>query len=163
LLVQSSMKNINKIIDLYYVNSSPIRTWIFVALGSICAAFAILGIWIPGWPTVSWAIPSAFFYSLSSKKLFVWTLTNPYFGDFVYQYYEQGKTITIRTKILIVLLIVPMVLSSAYLVYKVSYPVDPGYGPAIILTSGLCGLWYVLYVVKTRPKDIDVQNKTTKE
>ena len=25
-----------------------------------CVIFAVIGIWIPGWPTVSWAVPAGF-------------------------------------------------------------------------------------------------------
>ena len=74
------LESIDDIVDVYFVSSSPVRSKIFVALGSLFVLFAVIGIWIPGWPTVSWAGPAAFLFSFSSEKLFRWSLTNNYFG-----------------------------------------------------------------------------------
>ena len=39
---------------------------------------------------------------------------------------------------------------SAYFVFKVSYPADPGFGPGSIVAVGLIGIWYVGTKVRTR-------------
>ena len=39
---------------------------------------------------------------------------------------------------------------SAYFVFKVSYPADPGFGPGAIVLIGLIGIWYVGAKVRTR-------------
>ena len=113
--------------------------------------FAIIGIWIPGWPTVSWAVPAAFLFSLSSEKLFRWALTNRYFGTALFNYYASGKSLPKHVKIVIMLLIGLMAGSSAFGVFLISYPKDPGYGPGSILLVGLVGIWYVATQVRTRP------------
>ena len=64
------LKSIEQIIDKYSVSSSPLKSKIYVSLGCLFVFFAVIGIWIPGWPTVSWAVPAAFLFSLSNEKLF---------------------------------------------------------------------------------------------
>ena len=91
----------DEIVDSYFASSSPLRSKIYVALGSLFVLFAIIGIWLPGWPTVSWAVPAAFLFSLSSEKLFRWSLTNDYFGSALFEYYATGKTLPSHVKIII--------------------------------------------------------------
>ena len=70
-------------------------------MGCIFVLFAIAGIWIPGWPTVSWAVPAAFLFSLSNERLFRWSLTNRYFGKSMFDYYATGKTLPDHVKYII--------------------------------------------------------------
>ena len=144
------LDSVDAIIERYSVGSSPIRSRLYVSLGLLFVAFAIIGIWIPGWPTVSWAVPAAFLFSLSSERLFRWTLTNRFFGPALFEYYASGKSIPKHAKWSIVVLIGAMTALSAYFVWTVSYPVDPGYGPALIALTGLFGMWYVGIRVATR-------------
>ena len=85
------LETVDAIVEKYAVVSNPIKSKIYVGLGSIFVVFSIIGIWIPGWPTVSWAVPAAFLFSLSNEKLFRWTLTNRFFGDSMFEYYATGK------------------------------------------------------------------------
>ena len=61
-------------------------------------SFAIIGIWVPGWPTVSWAVPAAFLFSYSSERMFRWTLMNRFFGSAMFDYYATGKTVPSQAK-----------------------------------------------------------------
>ena len=51
-------------------------------------------------------------------------------------------------------LIAVMTTSSAFGVFLVSYPEDPGYGPGSIVLVGLGGLWYVGTQVRTQRKSL---------
>ena len=62
------LDSVDAVVEKYAVVSSPIKSRIYVGLGSVFVAFAIIGIWVPGWPTVSWAVPAAFLFSLSNEK-----------------------------------------------------------------------------------------------
>ena len=148
-------KNIEEIIEKYSVQSSPLKSRLYIGLGSLCLLFALIGIWLPGWPTISWAVPAAFLFSLSSKKLFRWCLSNPYFGPALFDYYATGKTIPKHAKLGVIALMSSMVTLSTYFVYKVSYPADPGYGAGTIAALGLVGVWYLIFKVKTRPETPD--------
>ena len=142
--------SVEDIVDKYSVVASPIRSKMYIGLGSVFALFAVIGIWIPGWPTISWAVPSAFLFSLSSKRLFRWSLTNPYFGAALFSYYAAGKSIPFHAKILVSICIALMTLVSAFFVFKISFPADPGYGPGAIVLAGTIGVLYIMMGVKTR-------------
>ena len=145
------LQTVDEIISGYAIRSHPVKRSIYIFLGCTLVFFAIIGIWIPGWPTVSWAVPAAFLFSLSSEKLFRWALTNRYFGTALFNYYASGKSLPKHVKIVIMLLIGLMAGSSAFGVFLISYPKDPGYGPGSILLVGLVGIWYVATQVRTRP------------
>ena len=146
------LQTVDEIVSRYAVRSHPLKQRIYIFLGCLFVAFAIIGIWIPGWPTVSWAVPAAFLFSLSSEKLFRWTLTNRYFGAALFSYYATGKTLPKHVKFIIMALIAVMAGSSAFAVFIASYPADPGYGPGSIVLVGLGGMWYVGQRVRTRQK-----------
>ena len=118
--VISEDSTIDDIVDHYFSSSSPFKSKIYSALGSLFVVFAIIGIWLPGWPTVSWAVPAAFLFSLSNEKLFRWSLTNEYFGNALFRYYVTGKTLPYHVKAIIASLIALMSFSSAYFVWYVS-------------------------------------------
>ena len=92
------LETVDDIVERYCVASSLGKSRLYVGLGSLFLAFAVIGIWIPGWPTVSWAVPAAFLFSLSSERMFRKTLTNPYFGAAMFEYYASGKTIPKHAK-----------------------------------------------------------------
>ena len=98
----------DEIVEHYFSSSSPFKSKIYSVMGSLFVVFAIIGIWVPGWPTVSWAVPAAFLFSLSSEKLFRKTLTNPYFGSAIFDYYATGKTIPKHAKYSVVIMILVM-------------------------------------------------------
>ena len=157
------LESVDEIVEKYSVSSSPTKSRFYTALGSMFVVFAIIGIWIPGWPTVSWAVPAAYFFSISSEGLFRWTLTNDYFGPAVFDYYATGKTIPRHAKYVVVGLITVMTSLSTYFVWAVSTKgsdslsdpsswdgADPGFGAATVLLVGLIGVWYVGFRVPTR-------------
>ena len=157
------LESIDEIVEEYSVSSSPLKSKIYVSLGCLFVLFAIVGIWIPGWPTVSWAVPAAFLFSLSNERLFRWSLTNKYFGKSMFDYYATGKTLPDHVKYIIAFLIFLMSSSSSYFVWLVSTKgdgvlqdpsswngADPGFGSWTIIIVGVIGVWYVLSQVKSR-------------
>jgi len=157
------LETVDDIVERYCVASSPGKSRLYVGLGSLFLAFAVIGIWIPGWPTVSWAVPAAFLFSLSSERMFRLTLTNRYFGAAMFEYYATGKTIPKHAKYLTVGLIATMTSLSSYFVWYVSTRgdgvltdpaswngADPGFGAGAIILVGLIGMWYVGFKVPSR-------------
>ena len=158
------LETVDAIVEKYAVVSNPIKSKIYVGLGSIFVVFSIIGIWIPGWPTVSWAVPAAFLFSLSNEKLFRWTLTNRFFGDSMFEYYATGKTLPRHVKVIIAGMIGVMATISAYFVWYVSTKGDgvlmdasswngadeQAFGAITILLVGFLGMAYVLTMVKSR-------------
>ncbi|DAC42325.1 MAG TPA: DUF454 domain-containing protein [Candidatus Thalassarchaeaceae archaeon] len=157
------LETVEEIVEEYSVSSSPSKSRLYTILGSLFVVFAIIGIWIPGWPTISWAVPAAYFFSISSERLFRWTLTNDYFGSAIFEYYATGKTIPKHAKYGVVSLIGIMSAISAYFVWAVSTKgtgslgdpsswdgADPGFGAVTVIVVGLIGIWYVGFRVPTR-------------
>ena len=157
------LESVDEIVSRYAVETSSLKSNLYIGFGSIFVMFAIVGVWIPGWPTVSWAVPAAFLFSLSSKRLFRWSLTNRFFGPAIFDYYASGKTIPRLAKYGIAFMISIMTILSTYGVWAVSTRgdgtlldpsswngADPGYGASSILIAGLIGVWFVSARVKTR-------------
>jgi len=154
---------IDEIVERYCVSSNPFLSRLYLGLGIMFIGFAIIGLWVPGWPTVSWAVPAAFLFSYSSERMFRWTLTNRFFGSAMFEYYATGKTVPRHAKIAIISFISLMSAASAAFVWKVSTlgdgemtepsswnGADPGYGAITIILAGLFGVFYVTARVKNR-------------
>ncbi len=159
------LDTIEQIVERYAVSSNKIKSRIYVVIGCLFLIFAIIGIWIPGWPSVSWAVPAAFLFSLSNERLFRWTLTNHFFGSTLFDYYATGKTLPAHVKFMIVGMIAFMSSVSAFFVWSVSTKGENGTlmnpstwtgadeyaaGSITILVVGLIGIIYILKWIKTR-------------
>jgi uncharacterized membrane protein YbaN (DUF454 family) len=138
---------VDAIVEQYSRKSTPMKRRLYVSLGFIFIICAIIGIWIPGWPTVSWAVPAAYLFSLSNEKLFRWTLTNRWFGSALFDYYSTGKTLPKHVKTWIIVFITIM---SAISIWVTTLAGDPGYGQAFIVIVWLIGVWFINSKVKTR-------------
>lgn len=157
------LTNVDEVVEKYYAQKPLLQRRLYVALGGLFVGFAFIGIYVPGWPTVSWAVPAAFLFSLSSESMFRWSLTNRYFGAAMFDYYANGKTIPKHAKVGVIGLISLMTISSATFVWYVSTlgegeyndpsswnGADPGFGAATILLVGLIGVWWLWKKVPTR-------------
>ena len=157
------LTNVDEVVEKYYAQKPLLQRRLYVALGGLFVGFAFIGIYVPGWPTVSWAVPAAFLFSLSSESMFRWALTNRYFGAAMFDYYANGKTIPKHAKVGVISLISLMTISSATFVWYVSTlgegeytdpsswnGADPGFGAATILLVGLIGVWWLWKKVPAR-------------
>ena len=157
------LTNVDEVVEKYYAQKPLLQRRLYVVLGGLFVGFAFIGIYVPGWPTVSWAVPAAFLFSLSSESMFRWSLTNRYFGAAMFDYYANGKTIPKHAKVGVISLISLMTISSATFVWYVSTlgegeytepsswnGADPGFGAATILLVGLIGVWWLWKKVPTR-------------
>ena len=120
MIPKERLDSVDAIVEKYAVSSNPVRRIIYVTIGCICLVFAGIGVILPGWPTVSWAVPAAFLFSLSNERLFRFTLTNRFFGASLFEYYATGKTLPSHVKVIIAMMIGAMSTFSAYFVWAVS-------------------------------------------
>ena len=81
--ISERLETIDEIVEKYCVSSSPLKSKIYVSLGYLFVMFAIIGIWVPGWPTVSWAVPAAFLFSLSMKLFSVVLIKSVFWQSYV--------------------------------------------------------------------------------
>jgi len=140
--------SLDAIVERYARKAPPMRRGLYVTIGILFVIFAIIGIWVPGWPTVSWAVPAAWLFSLSNENWFRWSLTNRYFGKALYEYYDTGKTVPKHAKVWIIIAITVM---SAISIWITTIAGDPGYGQAFIAMVWVIGVWWLAFKVESRP------------
>lgn len=74
---------------------------LFKALGFTSLSLAVIGIFLPLFPTVPFALLSAYFFSRSSERLYRWLTSLPHIGAGIRDWNEHG-VIRLRSKMLAV-------------------------------------------------------------
>lgn len=116
---------------------------LYLILGWLFLAIAILGIPLPILPTTPFLLLSAYFFSQSSEKLHQWLLHTKYLGPMITNWERYG-VIRLRAKILSVALII-MLFSYTLIFIQVNYNIK------IIVT--LIGVAVITFII-TRPSEI---------
>ena len=71
---------------------------LYITFGFLAVALAIVGVFIPGLPTVPFLLVALFCFERSSKKYHDMIMNNKYFGPVLQDYYS-GKSLTSSVKI----------------------------------------------------------------
>ena len=71
---------------------------LYIAFGFLAVILAIIGVFIPGLPTVPFLLVALFCFERSSKKYHDMIMNNKYFGPVLQDYYS-GKGLTLSVKI----------------------------------------------------------------
>ena len=71
---------------------------LYITFGFLAVALAIVGVFIPGLPTVPFLLVALFCFERSSKKYHDMIMNNKYFGPVLQDYYS-GKGLTFSVKI----------------------------------------------------------------
>ena len=71
---------------------------LYITFGFLVVALAIVGVFIPGLPTVPFLLVALFCFERSSKKYHDMIMNNKYFGPVLQDYYS-GKGLTSSVKI----------------------------------------------------------------
>ncbi len=115
---------------------------LFIFLG-ICALFlGVLGIIIPGLPTTPFLLLSAGLFFRSSKRLYRWLMSHPYFGVRI-RYYRIHRALPLKTKIYANSLMWVMILLSVFLF------IDQLWINIIIIAAGITGSVVMIRVIPT--------------
>ena len=61
---------INDILAEHKPSTNPVSRVLWVISGSLFVAFAVIGVFLPGWPTTSWLVAAAYCYARSSQRMF---------------------------------------------------------------------------------------------
>ena len=88
---------------------------LYIAFGFLAVALAIVGVFVPGLPTVPFLLVALFCFERSSKKYHDMILNNKYFGKVLRDYYE-GRGLTTSVKIKAILF---LTLGIAFSIYKI--------------------------------------------
>lgn len=74
---------------------SPIVRALLFVLGMLCLALVPLS-YLPGIPTFDLILLSAFFFSMSSDRMYGWMINHPYFGRVIRGYRDHGLTMRMK-------------------------------------------------------------------
>ena len=75
-----------------------LKKQLYITFGFLAVALAIVGVFIPGLPTVPFLLVALFCFERSSKKYHDMIMNNKYFGPVLQDYYS-GKGLTLSVKI----------------------------------------------------------------
>lgn len=77
---------------------------LYIAFGFLAVILAIIGVFIPGLPTVPFLLVALFCFERSSKKYHDMIMNNKYFGPVLQDYYSgKGLTLSIKIKAILFL------------------------------------------------------------
>ena len=72
---------------------------LYITFGFLAVALAIVGVFIPGLPTVPFLLVALFCFERSSKKYHDMIMNNKYFGPVLQDYYSgEGLTSSVKIK-----------------------------------------------------------------
>src|SRR5690625_4315605 len=116
---------------------------LLMLLGGLCVVFAVIGLFVPGWPTTIWLIVAAWLFSRSSPRFYALIINHRVFGPIVRDY-RAGNGIPVRIKVLAISCIVIFAGSSAFLLID---------NPAVRLTVVAAAMFGIGFLsgLPTRP------------
>lgn len=77
---------------------------LLIACGSLSVALGVVGMFLPILPTTPFLLLAAACYARSSRRFYVWLLTNRWCGDYI-RNYREGRGIPLRQKALTIALL----------------------------------------------------------
>jgi uncharacterized membrane protein YbaN (DUF454 family) len=89
-----------------------IKKYLFIAAGFTSLSFGVAGIFLPILPTTPFLLLSAACFLKSSKSLYKWITNHKIFGSYISNYIKF-RAVTTKSKILSILFLWVMILSSA--------------------------------------------------
>ena len=117
---------------------SPIVRGLLFTLGLICLALLPLS-YLPGIPTFDLVLLAAFFFSMSSDKMYGWMVNHRYFGRIIRGYRDHGLTLRMK-RVAAIAISGSLLLSGVFLT-------DLAWVRLILALVGIYALWFVF----TRP------------
>ena len=124
---------------------SPIARALLFVLGLICLALIPFS-YLPGIPTFDLILLAAFFFSMSSDRMYGWMMNHRYFGRVIRGYRDHGLTMRMKW-------IAAIGITGSLLVSGV-FLTDNAWIRVILAAVGVYALWFVF----TRPtRDLDTE------
>jgi uncharacterized membrane protein YbaN (DUF454 family) len=79
--------------------SATLKRYLLIALGTICLAIGIVGIFTPVLPTTPFLLLAAACYLRGSQRFHRWLMNNRVFGSYI-RNYTEGRGVPTRVKII---------------------------------------------------------------
>lgn len=86
------------------LHRSRIVRIVYGTLGFVSLAVGVIGIGVPGLPTVVFVLLAAYFFSMSSERMYTWLMEHRVFGPFIRDY-RAGLGIRRMTKVYAIVMI----------------------------------------------------------
>lgn len=125
------------------LSDNPLVRLLFAGLGLLCVGSAILGVFLPGWPTTIWLIIATFFFARSSPRFYNMVLNHRIFGPLIRDY-RAGLGIPRGAKILAISMITVFAGSS------VVFLIETLWVRLLVTAIGLAGVGYLLWLPTRR-------------
>jgi len=84
--------------------STALKRYLLIALGTICLAIGIVGIFTPILPTTPFLLLAAACYLRSSPRFHRWLMNNRVFGGYI-RNYTEGRGIPVKVKLFTIALL----------------------------------------------------------
>lgn len=113
---------------------SPIVRALFFVLGLISLALLAFS-WLPGIPTFDLVLLAAFFFSMSSDRMYGWMVNHPYFGRIIRGYRDHGLTMRMKW--------IAAVAITASLLVSGIFLTDLLWVRLVLAAVGIYAIWFV--------------------
>lgn len=97
------------------INLKNIKRNLLIISGTLSVGLGILGMFLPLLPTTPFLLLAGYCYARSSKRFYNWLISNRWCGEYI-KNYQEGKGITLRHKVLAIILLWLTVSYSIWLV-----------------------------------------------
>ena len=124
-----------------------VKKLIYIIIGSVCLGLGAIGAVIPILPTVPFLLVSAYCYAKSSKKLNDWFRGTKLYKNNLESYVE-GKGMTKKTKIKIMLMVTVLMLIGFAMMHAVVV------GRIVLAIVWVFHVIYFVFVIKTIPENV---------
>lgn len=115
---------------------SPIVRGLFFVLGLLCLALIPFSMGLPVIPTFDLILLAAFFFSMSSDRMYSWMVNHHYFGRVIRGYRDHGLTVRMKW-VAAIGISVSLLISGVFLT-------DLWWVRLILALVGVYALWFVL-------------------
>ena len=132
-----------------------LRKWLLVAAGVAAFGLGITGVFIPLLPTTPLLLLAAACFFRSSDRLYAWLIHHKWFGAYI-RHYREHKAITLRAKIVTLLLLWSVIGYTAF-------EVVAAWWMRAMLSAITIGVTLHILYLKTLNRELLVQLQSTLE
>lgn len=126
------------------LSSSSVVRAIYAGLGLLCVGMAIIGVFLPGWPTTIWLLVAAWLFSKSSPRFYNRILNDRVFGPIVRDY-RAGNGVPVRIKVIAISCITVFAGSS------VIFMITSHVAQLAVVAAGMFGIGFMFGLPTRKP------------
>lgn len=119
--------------------------FLFILLGSIAVALAMVGVVVPGLPTTPLVLLASWCFYKGSPRLQAWLLKS-FLGKYIREYKEKGGVTTRKRSYIILLMATMVAISTIFFIHNTILRI-------IVVAAGLIGCIVVGFVVPKAKDD----------